>query len=1503
MSRLFKIALCFLCLACLGWGLELDMESKASIEANGGKFHGGGFGEGPRFERTISGGNRAYIGGGEKEGIEFPISALPLEQGTFAAYVCITAKAANGVPIALLDATGTPPYHNLFALLVSAEEGDKCGISFSLVGEKGKQDVVRSVVTKADAGRNEFHHIAITWKNINSGNSDGEAAVYWDGKLLKSRKNEIISIPAPGRNVFIGSFDLDSKSNKTKAGDFILDEVVLTSKVMSAGEIKALADKLPKKDLADGRVLPGMPVSGGGLRQYRKYDVKDFPVKNGAIFCRFKIEEVIENKAVLLFDNTGSPAWHDRIAMMLKMHADNIIEPYFVVVGSPNGMYISKVLSKKVPFDASKSHTILATWKNIGSGQTDGVMEMWLDGVQLGQLTNFQSSIDNPTDEFRVGGGEPPSGVYVRDNFLTVEECRLWRGEIPAAQLDALLATTGEQEAFPGVSLALPKWRGTFKNDGSIEAPFWNYAASFGPLHGYRTNGLAEAMTDIRAAYDDTNLYVAWKAKFDDATPFGSKVGMRDATLWNQDSVEFHFETPEGVKTIIISAYGDIYDDFGRDNIKWNSDAKFAVGRDGAHTWTGTAIFPLKEIAPSGVPFKGAVCRNIGSWQTQSSSWSTAGFGASGEIVGSGNLCMTGFAFPERVNVGRNTLTVSVNSILEAPLKVTGVMTIGNGDKVKTTRMQGEVLPKATARIPCTFVAHEEGVADYSFVLRDDKGQVIFANRGKLLAMPPLSLKCTGRFYKNELHVNVDASQMAPQAVKGRAKIYKDKKEFSKAVEFALEKGQAAITMDTSSLQEEGEYMVDVVVVDAQGKESRRAETFMFAPKPSGFPQNAGRKPYFGDYWFTPKYDNGKVTVWNRVYTWKDSIFPASIRSGDEELLAETPYFEYRIQGELKRISAASVKAAGGDIEKACFSIKGGDENISIAADAHVEYDGFIYYELKATPLTKKRIDRLSLVFPMRKAAAMFKLQGLETTYSTQRDVVATYPKGGKSFPFEHKLGIGNYDHGLFFCTDSDEGWLPYDRSNVEQIIPDGERVIWRLNIIDGQAFESLPTQRIGFMVTPYKPIDEKFLQKYRIWHVWPGGVFRPTDIPYKTETLPKFKERGVNVLVLHMNWSKYTGGQVPDDEERFITFIKKAHEMGMRVLLYRASITNEFEPSFLYYSDLWLYKPVSSFFGNPVETKFKLSSTGRCPHSSGYIDWWVGTAAGILQKYGADGFYYDFGVGTCNNALHGCGYKGKNTRSVAGESTETIGINIGELSEEDKGRRPTRPVFDQRELWKRMYNMVKEIKGEDGMIDAHTSAPERVFSYPFVDTMWHSESAAVRREKQMDLDMFRLYFTKESLGTRGEQILYTSKDPKAEARAVLSLSLLHRELYRPITNKWEHPDNSYPSAEIVLLWRLFDRFKVEEAEWKPYWSNSDVVSVSGDSRKNPVSLWAHKDKALVVVSNITNEPLDVSVTLKGKLAGLSMAFDAESGKPVPFSNCTVKLTIPGNDFRLLEIK
>ena len=1493
--------------ALCGWimaeGISLNFQTEAAVEQAGGKFLGASFTDGPVVS-GVMGGNRAMIFGQKKGGIIFENFQVPFEEGWVSFYFKWN-KALDGKPqqFFFADSLGTPRWYNRFYALVAIEANGDGSVDLGIVEAQTNKRLSGRIAIKVG----DWHHVAMHWKNINSGNADGEAEIYWDGALLKSVRGQRWNIDVRGKDFYVGSVDQHcGHSNVWGDEAFAMDDFELHAGAMSLEMVqkKSAALKLSPRDYADGQPVFDGAVKGGGAGQYSPIDFINFPYKEGAFFARVKLDEILPGNRVALFDSCGTPNWNDRIGMNLVMEEGGKVRLNIFVNGVLTKLYTHREVNKIVDWDLSKSHTVVYQWKNISSGHPDMELTCYLDGVNVCSMERGEATFANPARVVTIAGGRPPAAKPSKKDVLTVEECRFWRRNLSTAEIAELSkgGTSGlKAEATPYV--AIPKVK-PMTVDGTIDRDFSGRASNVGFFRDLRLGQQAVPFTDLKCGYDDKNLYLAWTGEFEDAKPVGPIHERRDAALWTQDSVEIIYNTPKGLAHLVVSAYGEIYDDLNG-NKAWSSAIEYkATIKD--RVWHGEAAIPLSEIALNGNLADITFCRNIKGLQTKSSSWAAKRFDQLGKARLAGDCVnLLESSLPVNPIMGVNQGKVKVYAPKEGE-SVSLSMSIFKRDGERSVCRLQRSLTKGSQDIVFDFTAREEGMNDYEFVIQDGQGRTIFSNFGKILVLPPLKVSTLAEFYLGRMTVKVDAASVEGVQPKGKAAVYFGQ---TKMVEkqFELKDGLADVTLETTSFKEDGTYQAVVTIVNKDGKELTRSEDFLYAGKPKFMSAAAGQKTYFGKDWFTPVYDKGVVKVWGRTYTWKDTLFPASVVAAGDEMLQEAPYFEYTVNGKVQRLSKAKVTPTAGTKESAKFNVAAADANLSVKAKVWVDYDGHIGYDLDLAPVNGAKIDHLSLVIPMNYRNAMYKLDGNETMYTPATRDVDKFPSEGKGFPFKSYVGMGIPERGFFFYSESDEGWLPYDRRDTERIIRRGERVEWRLNILDGVALTKLPTQRWGFMASPYRSLDKRFNNEdFRYFSIWPGGVLYPDDIPYRMDKFDHFKKVGRgNVLHLHMNWPKHTGGYIPDDSEMLKEFVKKAHENGFRVVLYLSCLVNEYEPSYVHYGDYWVTHPTASWFGRPYEPKTKYCSVNRCMQAPGYIDWFVGGAEKMMREYDVDGFYYDFGIGNCNNGLHGCGYEGTNSMA-SGATTETLGINVGEISAADRMRRPNSVVRANREVWRRMYNLVKEIKGEDGLIVAHTNDPARIFTFAFMDSTVHSETAACHGYGEWpSLTKYRLYYSRQDMGTHGDCILYNPKGDEALTRLFLAFTLPHNECsgigcgYHWAVPLWEKH-----TKKMVEMRKLFVDFGIGSASWMPYYSNGDVVSIKDGTPQTNVSVWYKPEKTLLVASNVSKNDREFSITLSGKLAGYTKVVDAEGNKlPATLNGNVLTLPVKAEDFRLVELQ
>lgn len=130
------------------------------------------------------------------------------------------------------------------------------------------------------------------------------------------------------------------------------------------------------------------------------------------------------------------------------------------------------------------------------------------------------------------------------------------------------------------------------------------------------------------------------------------------------------------------------------------------------------------------------------------------------------------------------------------------------------------------------------------------------------------------------------------------------------------------------------------------------------------------------------------------------------------------------------------------------------------------------------------------------------------------------------------------------------------------------------------------------------------------------------------------------------------------------------------------------------------------------------------------------------------------------------------------------------------------------------------------------------------------------------------------------------------------ALTLPHDMPVRPI----------YCVEDIELasrVWRVMDEFGRKQAEWVPYWQDSDLVTV--EPAGCLISLYRHpRNGVLVVVSNLQAKRAEVKLQLNCARLGLPTgvnARDAMSGKPVDIKDGLIALTQPSLGWKLIWVR
>jgi hypothetical protein len=103
-------------------------------------------------------------------------------------------------------------------------------LGFRIADMYGTYFTIYSMINNWNAG--QWHHIAATWKNVNSNQPNAETHFYLDGKDVGSIRNVSIPLNETANNIFIGSV-----RGSDRFADASIDDLRISSRLRTSDEI------------------------------------------------------------------------------------------------------------------------------------------------------------------------------------------------------------------------------------------------------------------------------------------------------------------------------------------------------------------------------------------------------------------------------------------------------------------------------------------------------------------------------------------------------------------------------------------------------------------------------------------------------------------------------------------------------------------------------------------------------------------------------------------------------------------------------------------------------------------------------------------------------------------------------------------------------------------------------------------------------------------------------------------------------------------------------------------------------------------------------------------------------------------------------------------------------------------------------------------------------------------------------------------------------------------
>lgn len=697
---------------------------------------------------------------------------------------------------------------------------------------------------------------------------------------------------------------------------------------------------------------------------------------------------------------------------------------------------------------------------------------------------------------------------------------------------------------------------------------------------------------------------------------------------------------------------------------------------------------------------------------------------------------------------------------------------------------------------------------------------------------------------------------------------------------------RAAVEFSTANLAV-GEYRVISLLREDEKELATTEATFAVNASSKWLGSRVGFTDKVPEPW-TPlsAKGDGAVSCWGpRQYDVGNALFPGSLSTLGKEVLASPITLTGIVNGAPLRLGQAKTKWTKKAPARVQFAAIAASGDITAATSTFVEYDGLLWTTLILSAKRPLRTSKLTLDIPLRKEAATL----MQTGFGVED--AGAIRRWSHRVLANAQIWLGNEDGGLQVTIPSARNWRSSDRNHQIEILPEADRVILRLNLVDKESvFDGgvSPTKKavpgpvsraprpnpasnqqsrisnleysFGLQLTPVRPHPKG----WRMWRITP-----PDEVP-GTRFAPFYTE----------GWAVGTSYPIPGPgwEKLYNDATKKGN---VATLYLQPFCIWPGTPDYPDFAAEWR----TNYCNTPARHDPQVPPTsfmGVCPRPRSWGDYFVTTFCDLYQ-----GKYKDMGWGavyfdvtptpTCDNADHGCGY------------VDEFGV-----------RQPEQRYLEHREVQRRFYVAMQErwpnklmFNHESGQLDMTQLAfchgmidgehlclalPPDNFNYYKILTLDRMRAEFMGHNFGF-VPIFLPEFTRAASGNDKVMAHFMENPEPPEVLHLVGLLLLHDIL------PWDAWSN--PTA-YFHLWTVQDAFGWgDEVELLPYWRNRDLVTLSPSDPNIVCTLYLRPRKLMIVVMNNTDEDREVTLQLNEEKLGLRASFALDSWKAASFKGCT----------------
>ncbi len=601
------------------------------------------------------------------------------------------------------------------------------------------------------------------------------------------------------------------------------------------------------------------------------------------------------------------------------------------------------------------------------------------------------------------------------------------------------------------------------------------------------------------------------------------------------------------------------------------------------------------------------------------------------------------------------------------------------------------------------------------------------------------------------------------------------------------------------------------------------------------------------------------VTCWGRRYELGVLGLPRRIISAGEPILAQP--IELRVVSDGEELLWQQTSCRVTERSPVKVQLKGAANSAlgRLRWTCTAEYDGLLRYDFILHPAAGATVDNFEIVFPLKQECASFYYFAPGSRGATHQMLSGWW----------HQWWLGNEEQGLEAFCETEEAANSAGRRDCFRVEP-GEQVT---NVVWNFANETWEVRdpwrfTFGLLATPVKDSTAKW-HRYRA-----GGPGRNVNIYWPQTSVQPF----------------YTH-PIPNDVDQFRTLVAAAHAEGEKFIPY--SMLTQISgstPAWQAHEAEWL-RPDKWHIGadHPDTGRFGAVIYAARPTQS-FIDYIVWQNYHLVKELGLDGIYVDYSMTQFWNKTR----RGQRMRYW--------------------------PFFRVRELFKRVYTMLKELN-PDNLLIAHMSPHLEPHLIAFTDIYLDGEGNWVGQLgdnylEVIPLEAMRAEFMGHQYGvipwflpqwygaTLEDQDVAKFQDNGKPAQVTIEkshhlfgLGLLHDFGFWPICGTNPEASEQY--------YGVLDEFGIGDAKFYGYWDNAGLID--GQTEAIKASAYRKPDGGgLVCVYNVTREAQKPTLRVDWqRLQGQDplTVVDAYTKEPVVTDGQNVALEVPPLNYRLLWVR